>query len=134
MQITRESDYAIRCTLYLVSHADRLATVGDISVNQDIPKAFTAKILQKLVKAGIAKSNKGIKGGFSLNKDPKTITLSNVIEAVQGPIALNICVIDKKACNRSKFCSIHPVWIEIQQELLKKLNSYTVESIANKQI
>jgi Rrf2 family protein len=131
MQITREADYAIRSILYLASQDGLTATVGDISDAQEIPKTFTAKILQKLTKAGLVRSIRGVTGGFTLAREPFRITLLDVIEAVQGPLALNICVVDKKSCNRIPHCSVHPVWLEINQAFKRRLSEYTFEKLIN---
>ncbi len=123
MEITRETDYAIRCVLFLALQPDRVFMVGEIAEKQDVPKAFLAKILQKLVKGNFVSSIRGVKGGFRLSKNPKDISLLKVIEAVDGPVSLNVCVVDKRNCDRSAHCSIHPVWVDLQQDLAKKLNS-----------
>lgn len=125
MQITRETDYAIRCVLYLTSRTDRVVMVDEISREMAAPKSFLAKILQKLVKADIARSFRGVKGGFQLSREPRDITLLDVIEAVEGSIALNACVLDRTACGFSSTCAVHPVWIGLRaefNELLKKHN------------
>jgi Rrf2 family protein len=123
MEITRETDYAIRCVLFLARQPDTVFMVGEIAEKQDVPKAFLAKILQKLVNGGIVSSIRGVKGGFRLLKKPKDISLLKVIEAVDGPVSLNVCVVDKLSCERSAHCSIHPVWVDLQQDLAKKMNS-----------
>ena len=111
MFITRKTDYAIRCVLYLSKDLDRIATVEEISAAVLVPKSFMAKILQQLIKSGIACSVRGIKGGFQLAKKPEDINLLEVIEAIQGPSASNICAIDKNACS-FKFWNIgtHPLF------------------------
>jgi Rrf2 family protein len=99
--------------------------VDEISQATSAPKSFTAKILQKLIKGGFVKSFRGVKGGFMLSRPPVEITLLDVIEAVQGPVAMNACALDKKMCSRSDSCAIHPVWVEIRrevEEILKKKN------------
>jgi Rrf2 family protein len=121
MQITRETDYAIRCVYYLSGKAGSVTMVDEISREMGIPKSFLAKILQKLSKADIVKSYRGVKGGFEIAKDPGEITLLNVIEAVQGPVAMNICALDHALCGYSSTCSIHPVWVEVRRAVEKLL-------------
>jgi len=95
--------------------------VGEIAEEQNVPRAFLAKILQKLVKAGIATSVRGVKGGFSLVRAPKEISVLEVIEAVHGPVALNRCVIDSDACDRRRYCAVHPLWASLRDEFRAKL-------------
>lgn len=131
--ITRETDYGIRCVIHLASTRDELTNVEKISTKQKIPKAFTAKILQKLVKANIVKSTKGIGGGFALAKDPSNISLFEIVSALQSPMEANICVIDRSQCERNSYCSVHPVWVELQETLKEKLSSYTIQILLEKE-
>lgn len=121
MQITRETDYAIRCVLYLAGKRGSVTMVDEIARNMSIPKSFLAKILQKLGRAGITRSYRGVKGGFELAMEPGDISLLDVIEAVQGVVAMNVCALDKSLCNLSDNCSVHPVWVGVRKEVEKIL-------------
>lgn len=133
MNITRETDYAVRCMLYLSKNPSSVAAVDSIASEMEVPKSFLAKILQRLAKAGLVKSMRGVKGGFQLAEKPSSISLLSVIEAIQGPMAINVCVLDKKSCSRSSFCSVHPVWIEIQDTIKKKFSEYTFSRFAKEE-
>jgi Rrf2 family protein len=132
MRNTRETDYAIRCVFHLAGDPDRLHMVGEIAADQEVPKSFLAKILQKLAKAKIVSSVRGIKGGFALARKPSEITLLHVIEAIQGPLFINSCVLDSKSCSRKGLCAIHPIWVEIQEFLAGKLGEYNFKNIIQK--
>jgi Rrf2 family protein len=125
MQITRQTDYAIRCVHYLSCHKDKTLMVDSIAQGMRIPKTFLAKILQKLVKGGVVKSFRGARGGFQLARRPVDITLLDIIEAIEGPVAMNACALEKKACSLSDRCQVHPVWVEVRKEveaILRKRN------------
>lgn len=130
-QITRESDYAVRCLLYLRDNADKYSSVGDISDSMGIPKTFTSKILQKLSRAGLVKSVRGVGGGFSLSRRPEDISLLDVIEAVEGRVSLNICVLDKKSCDRVDKCAVHNVWVKLREEFAGMLSRHNFKNIDN---
>jgi len=121
MLITRKADYAVRCVLYLSKEPEQVASVNDIAKNMHIPKTFLAKILQLLMKAGIVESNRGIKGGFKLTKSPGDISLYDVVVAVEGPIATNMCAVDKKVCRLSNSCVVHPIWVDLKKEIEERL-------------
>ncbi|MBI5213884.1 MAG: Rrf2 family transcriptional regulator [Nitrospirae bacterium] len=123
MQITRETDYAIRCVYYLARRPDEVTMVEEIAREMSIPKSFLAKIVQKLVKAKIVKSYRGVKGGFQLSGSPDDISIYDVIEAVEGPVAMNVCAVDKKQCGFSAKCKVHPVWVELRKEVEQRLKS-----------
>jgi len=124
MQITRETDYAIRCVLYLSESPERVVMVDEIAKAKSVPKSFLAKILQKLARAKIVKSFRGVNGGFKLARNPKEISLLDVIKAIEGPVAMNRCAVDSRMCNFSKTCSVHPVWVKIRKEVEGQLRSY----------
>lgn len=126
MQITREGDYGIRSVLYLSRQPfKKISYVNEISEEYQIPRSFLAKILQKLVKAKIVRSYRGVKGGFSLARLSSNISLHDVIKALEGEIHLNTCLRDKKKCLFSRQCPVSPVWARVQEgfiEVLKETN------------
>jgi len=130
MRITRQADYAIRTITYLARQDEgRVVTVEEISEEMLIPRSFTAKIVQRLTRAGITNSTRGVKGGFVLKRTPESVTLLDVVEAIDGPVDMNICVLNEGACSRIDTCEVHPVWVEIQNEvagLLKKRDFRTL--------
>ena len=132
MYVTRKADYAIRCVLHLSRQPEALSSVEDISKAMLVPKTFLAKILQSLMKAGIVSSTRGVKGGFRLAKSPKDITLLEVIEAIQGPSASNVCAIDKNMCRLSSRCTVHPVWIKIREMVEKELRKTNFAELSKK--
>ncbi|MBI5055198.1 MAG: Rrf2 family transcriptional regulator [Nitrospirae bacterium] len=130
MHITRKADYAVRCVLFLSRHIDRVSSVDEISGEMSVPKTFLAKILQRLMKTGIVNSTRGVKGGFQLARGPEEISLLDVVEAIDGPVAMNVCAVDKKMCGFSSSCSVHPVWIELRKDIKNRLKSWTFAKLA----
>jgi Rrf2 family protein len=124
LQIRRETDYAIRCIYYL-SERDKIVMVDEISREMHIPKSFLAKILQRLSKAGIVTSYVGVKGGFNLAKTPGQISLYDIIVAIEGPVALNKCTVNKRSCSLSRTCKVHPIWVNIRDEIEALLRKST---------
>lgn len=124
MQITRQADYAIRAVLYLsqVSNGQRAST-SQIAQEQKIPPSFLAKIVSQLSVAGLLQTSRGARGGVSLARAPKDITLLEVIEAIDGPILLNECVADEANCSFTEDCPLRPVWCDAQSELVSRLKS-----------
>ena len=90
MKITREADYALRIVAMLAEE-DKHIEAKVIAERNDIPYRFTLKILRKIVQSGIIKSYRGVNGGYILNKKPSEITFKEVIEVIDGKIAINKC-------------------------------------------
>jgi Rrf2 family protein len=120
MQVSRRVDYALRATIHLARQAPgRAASVAEISAAEAVPKKFLEKIIQDLIHAGVVLSQRGAHGGYRLARDPGTISFREVMEAVEGPIALNVCVGDRNACSVSGTCGMHHVWAEGQRRLIE---------------
>lgn len=135
MQITRQGDYGIRSVLYLARQPyKKISFVTEISDEYKIPRSFLAKILQKLVKAKIVRSYRGVKGGFSLARPSKDISVLDVFEAVEGKLAMNLCLADKKKCDFSRHCPIHSVWANVQSKVADVLKKANFEDLARQKI
>ncbi|MGE5375349.1 MAG: RrF2 family transcriptional regulator [Bacteroidota bacterium] len=122
MQITRQADYAVRAVLHLarMGNSERAAT-STVAKEQNIPPSFLAKIISQLSIAGLLHTSRGARGGVTLARDPKDITLLEVVEAIDGPIQLNECVGSDGNCHFEGSCPIKPVWCDAQEELVARL-------------
>jgi Rrf2 family protein len=133
LQLTRGGEYAVRAMAYLAGVPDgRVASLHEIGHAQDIPESFLAKILQSLVHAGLAESRRGARGGFALGRPARDISMRAVVEAVDGPIALNTCVLYPDDCERSPRCAMHEVWVEAQERMMAVLEGVTLDSLTAK--
>jgi len=131
LQLTRGAEYAVRAMTYLaVFPSGHVASLHEIGEAQDIPESFLAKILQSLVRSGLAVSQRGAHGGFALARPASEITMQDVIEAVDGPISLNHCVLSPEECGRSASCTVHRSWLRAQEQLMDVLGTVTLESLS----
>lgn len=138
MQITRQADYALRAMLYLARLKDQddpkaKAATSKIAKDQEIPPSFLAKIISQLSIAGLIHTSRGAHGGVSLAKEPKDISLLDVVEAIDGPISLNECVQDPSVCSFGDNCPIHDVWCEAKSELVRKLRASTFDTLLERE-
>lgn len=133
MKITQEADYALRVVLFL-SRMEVGAKVEAkvIAEKENIPLRFLLKLLRKLNAATITKSYRGAHGGYALAKEPRDINLRQVIEAIDGPIYVNRCLLDPKACSAGKTnnCTVHKTLNHIRDNLVRDLESTTFDSLA----
>jgi Rrf2 family protein len=134
MQITRQADYALRAILYLakLKPGERAAT-SQIAEVMDIPPSFLAKIISQLSIAGLIHTSRGAHGGVSLARKPEAISLLDVVEAIDGPIALNECTLDPSVCIFGDTCPIHEIWCEAQEELVHKLGQSTFDALVERE-
>ncbi len=133
MHITLESDYAVRIVSCLVKENTRLdaKTIAD---KTNVTLRFALKILRKLVASGIVKSFKGTQGGYELAKEPKNITLNDVIQTVEGTYYLSRCLHDDYSCSRGKsgICCYQKVFNEISEMVQDKLKAYSFDMFDDK--
>lgn len=122
MQITRQADYAVRAVLYLskLTNGGRAPT-NKIAHDQQIPPSFLAKIISQLSVAGVVQTSRGARGGVYLSRPPSNITLLEVVEAIDGPIALNECVGNHSSCVFCDSCEVQAVWSAAQSHLVDHL-------------
>jgi Rrf2 family iron-sulfur cluster assembly transcriptional regulator len=131
VKLTRGGEYGIRGVLYLAQQEEgKVSMLSAIAKTQEVPPRFLAKIFQALAKGGIVKSHRGAKGGFSLARPASEVTIKDVIEAVEGPIFLNVCLAVPGECNREALCPIHTVWEEAQEKMMAVLNQKNFAELA----
>ncbi len=130
MQITRQADYAIRAVRYLSRlDANQRAATSTVAREMKIPPSFLAKIISQLSIAGLLHTSRGARGGVSLAHEPGEISLLDVVEAIDGPILLNECVGDPGNCQFADDCAMHPIWVEAQETLVKRLRETTFSTL-----
>lgn len=128
MQITRQADYAVRAVLYLAQLGpEQRAATSQIAQDEQIPPSFLAKIVSQLSVAGLLQTSRGARGGVSLARAPRDISLLEVVEAIDGPIYLNECVANNGLCSFGDTCPMRPVWCDTQAELVNRLKSTTFD-------
>lgn len=118
LQIPRKVDYGLRAVIYL-SNQDlgRYCSIAEIAQRQLIPQKFLEKILQDLIRGGLVKSKRGPEGGYVLAKPPREISFQDVVEALDGPIAVNVCLDQSSNCGHLPRCTMTGVWSEIQRKV-----------------
>ncbi len=126
MQITRQADYALRAVTFLSSlNGDQKASTSSIAEKQSIPPSFLAKIVSQLSIAGLIQTSRGARGGVSLAKPPDEISVLDVIEAIDGPILLNVCAGNPESCPLGESCPLQQIWYDTRSELIGRLSSAT---------
>ena len=132
MQFTKAEEYGMFGVMYLAEKDRSVVTpLSEISEAQQIPEKFLAKIFQSLSKAGIVRSHRGVRGGFTLSRDPREITIKEVLETIQGPYFLMKCLKDKDACVRrpDEFCALREILMIGQKKLVTVFEQYSLADL-----
>ncbi len=133
MQITRQADYALRAMVYLSRiEPNQNAATKKIAEVQKIPPSFLAKIISQLSIAGLIHTSRGAHGGVVLSRPAAEISLLEVVEAIDGPIALNECTVAPGNCDMADDCPLHQIWQETQDELVTKLRNTRFDRYSKK--
>ncbi|MBS4029764.1 MAG: Rrf2 family transcriptional regulator [Ignavibacteriales bacterium] len=133
-QLSRSGEYAIRAMVYLATrNSDSITSIAEIAQSDGTPETFLRKIVQQLIRAKLLRSIRGVHGGISLARAAKFVSLLDVVEAVEGPIMLNKCLIGPEECNKWKWCPVHTVWSEAQIQLVNTLKGKTIADLASEQ-
>ena len=131
MQLTRAADYGVRVMVALAAMPPgERVSLPALARETGAPESFLSKVLQALTHAGLINSWRGQGGGFEMSALGREASIRGVIEAVDGPIVLNVCLGGEKACSRSTWCPSHPVWAQAQQAMLAVLESARIQDLA----
>jgi Rrf2 family protein len=134
LQISRRIEYGTRAMAFLASLPEGLTTsFREIARKMDIPEEFLAKILKTLVKAKLVRSTRGAHGGYNLARAATQISFLDVIEAVEGPVSVNLCTEQShegEGCRFSGACSMYSVWREGQQAMLEVYRHTRLDRLA----
>ena len=106
------------------------ASRAELAVAAECPEQFLSKVLQSLTRAGLVLSHRGNTGGFELPNLHRGATLLEVVEAIEGPMKLNICLNSDRACARQEWCPAHDIWVSAQAAVSQVLRSATVTELA----
>jgi Rrf2 family protein len=131
MQLTRAADYAVRVMIHMAGLPPGTRTSRtDLATAAGCPDQFLSKVLQDLTRAGLVVSHRGNTGGFELPNVQQGATVLEVVEAVEGPVRLNVCLAHEHACERQQWCPAHTMWARAQEALLGVLRATSIADLA----
>jgi Rrf2 family protein len=135
MQLTRAADYAVRVMIHLFGQPPHTrASRAELAEAAECPEQFLSKVLQSLTRAGLVASHRGNTGGFELPVSRQEVTLLEVVEAIEGPVCLNLCLTADDDCIRQGWCPAHPVWADAQRAMLEILRAATIRELAQRAV
>jgi Rrf2 family protein len=132
MRISTKIRYGSRAMLELASHyGEGPIELKEIAKKEDISLKYLEQVINPLRTAGLVKSIRGSKGGYSLAKPPSKICLYDVVETLEGPLNLLDCLGDLKACQRVQSCVTRDIWKEVSDAISKIFYSVTLEDMVS---
>lgn len=132
MHLTKQSDYGVRAVLHLsMLPYGEVVQTKEIAASEDIPRKYLPSIIRILARAGLIRTLRGNQGGVMLARPPEEINLRDVIEAVEGPIALVSCMTGPNQCERESNCILIPVYGNLQELIVSQLEDTTFADVVS---
>jgi len=132
LRLSKKADYALIAMKHLAQKGlgAHSSSAREIAEQYDIPIELMAKVLQRLVRTGLLVSTQGTRGGYTLSRAPKTISVADVIQAIDGPLAVTACSDSNNECEQYNKCSIRdPLW-QIRERIVAALGTVTLSEMA----
>jgi Rrf2 family protein len=134
MKLSTKGQYGARLMLELALHYGQgRVFLKDIAERQEISQKYLGHLIPSLKAAGLINSSRGAHGGYLLAKPPQNITLREVIQAVEGSLALVECVNTPNVCHRVSFCVTRDIWEEMGERMMVVLKSTTLQDMVDRQ-
>lgn len=132
-KLNKGAEYAIQGMLFMAERREKgFSYIWEIAEAKGMPKAYLAKIFQVLSGKGLVRSSRGRDGGFALARPSRSITLLEIIEAIEGPVCVNDCVEKKGECEKEADCTLFPVLAECHDRFIEVLGGRSLESLIAK--
>lgn len=128
MEIPQAVEYGVRGMIYMAQQsAGQPILLKQIAKAEDISPTFLHKIFHRLTRNRILNSRRGV--GYTMAKAPEEISILDIAEAIEGPLLIRRCIMEKDYCERGKDCALLSFWAELQEDLTAKLKAVTLKDL-----
>lgn len=129
MEVTKKAEYAISALVELALHPDEYISSKEIANRQNIPPNFLPQIMATLGNKGWVEGVRGPGGGVKLLANPTKITVREIVETIEGPVAITRCLMGQGGCSQQAVCPLHNVWDKAQKAMLEVLADTTLADV-----
>jgi Rrf2 family protein len=132
LRLSKKADYALMAMKHLARKSDSAASTSarEIAEQYDIPIELMAKVLQRLARSGLLTSHQGTRGGYTLSKPTPSISVADIIQAIDGPLTVTACSTQDEACEKFTKCNVRdPLW-RIKDRILASLAECSLQEIS----
>ena len=126
LKLTKKADYGLIAVKHLAECGQGACSAKDIAEAYGMPPQALAKILQRLVKAGVLQSQHGTNGGYALARDARTITAFEVIKSIDGPLLITSCTTRHGDCEQSLRCTVREPLRKVNESIQEVLSRITI--------
>jgi Rrf2 family transcriptional regulator, cysteine metabolism repressor len=135
LHFSTRGEYGVRLMVELARHyGSGPVSLSEMAEHEDLPRPYLEQLVVSLREAGLVTSTRGARGGYELSRPPASVRMSEVITALEGPIAPMVCASDDPhhadACERAGFCNVERLWQRVRAAIVVALDSMTLEELA----
>ena len=132
LRLSKKADYALMAMKHLAMRPDAVsASAREIAEQYDIPIELMAKVLQRLARSGLLTSHQGTRGGYTLSRATASISVADIIQAIDGPLTVTACSTESENCGQYAKCSVRdPLW-RIKDRILAALATCSLHEVAS---
>ena len=132
MLFSKTCQNAILAMAYLAKQTPgELFSIREISKATKIPAPFLGKIITALSRADLISGRRGPNGGVTLNREPGSIAVKNIVEAIEGPFSGQHCLLGLPTCSNEHPCPLHRTWVSLREQLDNELHDLTLADISS---
>lgn len=135
LHFSTRGEYGVRLMVELARHyGSGPVSLSEMAEHEELPRPYLEQLVVSLREAGLVTSTRGARGGYELTRSPQTVRMSEVITALEGPVAPMICASDDRlhaeSCRRVGFCNVERLWQRVRDAIVEALDSMTLEELA----
>lgn len=132
MKLSTKGRYGLKAMFELsLNQNEGPVSLKVIAKKQNISDQYLEQLFSALKKAGLVKSVRGAQGGYLLNREPKDITVGDILTVLEGPVSLSDCLLDDEICENSNICVTKVVWEKIKKGIEDVIESITLQDMIN---
>lgn len=130
MKLSTKGRYGLKAMFYLSVHSENgPVPLKNIAKNQNISEQYLEQLFSTLRKKGLVKSVRGSQGGYLLSKEPREITIGDILIALEGPVSLSECIVDEDFCANSSSCITKVVWEKVKKGIDEVIHSINLQDM-----
>lgn len=130
LRISKLSDYAIMVMVELGAQQGRIVSAQELAERTHLELPTVSKVLKQLGRAGLVSSFRGINGGYMMEKDAAGTSVAEVIEAIEGPIAMTECSVEEGLCSQEALCTLRSNWQRISSAVARAMQGVSLAEMS----
>lgn len=130
LRMSKLTDYGIVVMSHLAHEADRPHTAAELAQETQVSQPTVSKILKLLTREGLLESYRGAKGGYRLSRSAGEISMAEIIDALEGPIAITECSSESGNCDQEPHCTVRSHWQWINQTIYTALDGVSLDEMS----